>query len=96
MTKKGYNYILFSRKNGTLYVGVTNDLKRRITEHKEGRYNTAFSFRYCVNKLGYFEEHQSIIEAIQREKFLKKFSRKRKIALIEKFNPNWEDLYYQL
>ena len=95
MDKKAYNYILFSKKNGTLYIGVTSNLKKRIVEHKEGVHE-GFTKKYNVTKLGYFEGHQSIVEAIQREKFLKKFSRKRKIALIEKMNPNWDDLFYQL
>ena len=95
MGKKAYNYILFSRKNGTLYIGVTTNLKKRISQHKEGIHE-GFTKKYNVTKLGYFEEHQSIIKAIQREKFLKKFSRKRKINLIEKMNPNWDDLFYQL
>ena len=67
MGKKAYNYILFSRKNGTLYIGVTTNLKKRISQHKEGIHE-GFTKKYNVTKLGYFEEHQSIIERSTRSK----------------------------
>ena len=67
MDKKGFIYILFSYPNGTLYVGVTSDLKRRVLEHKQ-KINEGFTKRYAVDKLGYYEELSSIRDAIEREK----------------------------
>ena len=95
MENKSYTYILFSQRNGTLYVGVTNDLKRRITEHKE-KMIPGFTQRFGVDKLGYFEEHNDIRLAIHREKELKGWNRKRKLALLEGFNPQWKDLFFEL
>lgn len=88
-----YIYILASKKNGVLYIGVTNNLLRRVYEHKK-KYNNGFTSKYFINKLVYFEETDSIYAAIQREKQLKKWYRKWKIELIEGFNPEWKDLYY--
>ena len=93
MEKGGYVYILFSKRNGTLYTGVTSDLKRRIFEHKSKMHEGSFTAKYGVDKLGYFEEHNSIKEAIEREKQIKAGNRAKKIALIEGMNPNWEDLF---
>ena len=93
MEKKAYVYILFSRRNGTLYTGVTSNLKRRIYEHKTGLHPNSFTARYGVDKLGYFEEYVSIKEAIEREKQIKAGSRAAKLAMIEGMNPKWEDLY---
>jgi putative endonuclease len=93
MEKKGYVYILFSRRNGTIYTGVTSSLKRRIYEHKTKLHPTSFTAKYDVDKLGYFEEHNSIKEAIAREKQIKGGSRASKLALIENMNPRWEDLF---
>ena len=93
MEKKAYVYILFSRRNGTLYTGVTSNLKRRIYEHKIGLHPNSFTARYGVDKLGYFEEYISIKEAIEREKQIKAGSRAAKLAMIEGMNPKWEDLY---
>jgi putative endonuclease len=87
-----YVYILGSQKNGTLYIGVTNDLIRRTYEHRAGVVE-GFTDRYGVHLLVYFEETENIEAAIQREKRLKKWRRDWKIKLIEKANPNWEDLY---
>ena len=95
MEKKSYTYILFSQRNGTLYVGVTSNLKKRITEHKEKQI-PGFTERYGVDKLGYFEEYSDIRLAIQREKELKGWTRKKKIALLETSNPHWEDLFDKL
>ena len=95
MEKKSYTYILFSQRNGTLYVGVTNNIKRRVTEHKEKLF-PGFTSRYRVDKLGYFEEYNDIRLAIQREKELKGWSRNKKITLIESTNPHWNDLFYEL
>jgi putative endonuclease len=86
-----YVYILASKKNGTLYIGVTNDLERRIAEHKAGMI-PGFTKKYNVKMLVWFEEYQGINEAIQREKQLKNWTRAWKIALIEQTNPEWRDL----
>jgi putative endonuclease len=95
MEKKSYTYILFSQRNGTLYVGVTSNLKNRIIEHKEKHF-PGFTSRYGVDKLGYFEEYNDIRLAIQREKELKGWNRNKKISLIESSNPHWNDLFYEL
>ncbi|MCK5721338.1 MAG: GIY-YIG nuclease family protein [Gammaproteobacteria bacterium] len=95
-TQKTYNvYITASKKNGTLYIGVTSNLKRRIYEHKEGLAD-GFTKKYKVNELVYFETTNNVISAILREKQLKKWKREWKIKLIEKENPCWIDLYYNL
>jgi putative endonuclease len=88
-------YILASKRNGTLYIGVTNDLVRRIYEHKKGLIE-GFTKRYDVKILVYYEIHSEIKNAIKREKQLKKWLRRWKIELIEKMNPGWEDLYDDL
>ena len=93
--KNSYVYILASKRNGTLYIGVTNDLIKRIYEHKNSLVR-GFTEKYKVHKLVYYEEHSDIYEAIEREKQMKKWNRKWKINLIEEFNPEWEDLYYKL
>jgi putative endonuclease len=85
-------YILASKPGGTLYVGVTNDLIRRIYEHREGL-APGFTKKYGVKMLVYFEEHGTIIAAIQREKNIKHWSREWKIDLIRSMNPEWHDLY---
>jgi putative endonuclease len=84
-------YILASRRNGTRYIGVTNDLGRRIREHK-GKFVPGFTRKYGVEKLVYFEEYPSILEARARERTLKRWQRAWKLALIEKMNPQWRDL----
>ena len=85
-------YMLASRKHGTLYIGVTNDLARRIAEHK-AKVGEGFTARYGVDKLVWSETYDRIDEAITREKMLKKWRRDWKIRLIETDNPNWLDLY---
>ena len=90
-----YVYILASKERGTLYVGVTNDLMRRIYEHKEGLAE-GFSKRHSVKRLVYFETHESIEAAILQEKRLKRWRRDWKIELIERDNPHWVDLYKTL
>lgn len=90
-THQYYIYILASQKNGTLYIGVTNDLERRILEHKQ-KINEGFTSKYDVNKLVYFESFQYINDAILREKRLKKWNRQWKINLIEEENKDWKDL----
>jgi putative endonuclease len=87
-----YVYTMTNRIYGTLYIGVTNDIARRVWEHKEGVV-AGFTKRYGLKMLVYFEEFDSISDAIRREKRLKQWNRAWKIALIEKQNPNWEDLY---
>jgi putative endonuclease len=84
-------YILASSKNGTLYVGVTNDLTRRVQQHKSGA-GSKFVQKYRVMQLVYFEETDSIEEAITREKRLKHWPRQWKLNVIESVNPNWRDL----
>jgi putative endonuclease len=88
-------YILASQRNGTLYIGVTNNLKRRVYEHKSD-INDGFTKQYHTHLLVYFEAHESIESAIQREKRLKKWNRTWKLKLIEEHNPNWIDLYPSL
>jgi putative endonuclease len=88
-------YIMASRRNGTLYIGVTNDLARRVFEHKEGAL-PGFTKRYGVKLLVHVETTDDIRAAIQREKNLKKWPRAWKIALIERDNPDWRDLYGDL
>jgi putative endonuclease len=85
-------YILASRIGGTLYIGVTNDLIRRVLEHREGKAE-GFTKRYKVTRLVYFEVFDDVLEAIAREKRLKRWNRAWKIRLIEERNPNWDDLY---
>jgi putative endonuclease len=87
-----YIYILASKRNGTLYIGVTNDLKRRVYEHKE-KIISGFTAKYNVDKLVYYEAFGDVGEAIYREKQLKKWNRNWKIELIEDFNACWSDLY---
>lgn len=93
--KQYYVYILASKKNGTLYIGVTNNLARRVYEHKEGLIE-GFTKKYNVKRLVYYEITYDINEAIKREKALKKWLRKWKIELIEKMNPEWKDLYNEI
>ena len=88
-------YILASKKNGTIYIGVTSDLIKRIYEHKHDLVE-GFTQRYAVHDLVYFEVTESIESAIMREKQLKKWNRAWKINLIEKDNPAWKDLYPEL
>ncbi len=95
MLEQSYVYILFNKRNGTLYVGVTSNLLKRIYEHKHKLYK-GFTCRYDVNKLGYYEVFQDINLAISREKALKNTNRKTKISLIEKNNPTWLDLYDEI
>ncbi|MBI3140759.1 MAG: GIY-YIG nuclease family protein [Rhodocyclales bacterium] len=90
-----YVYILASGRNGTLYIGVTNDLIRRVWEHKNGAVE-GFTKKYDIHHLVYFEQTEDVSSAIQREKQLKKWERKWKLDLIEKTNPYWRDLYEDL
>jgi len=92
MEKCDYVYILFNKRNGTLYTGVTSDIIKRASEHKS-KLVEGFTKKYGVNKLGYYEVHDCVVSAIEREKKIKGSARKRKLALIESMNPNWDDLY---
>lgn len=85
-------YILASRIGGTLYIGVTNDLIRRVAEHRL-KVAESFTKKYEVGRLVYFEQFDDAENAIKREKRLKKWNRALKIRLIEEFNPSWDDLY---
>ena len=87
-----YVYILASRIGGTLHIGVTNDLIRRVAEHRL-KQAESFTKKYEVDRLVYFEQFDDAENAIRREKRLKKWNRAWKIRLIEEFNPNWDDLY---
>ncbi len=89
--KESYVYILASDRNGTLYVGVTSDLDKRIQEHKL-KIRKSFTQKYNVDKLVYYEVHFDIQTAIHREKCIKKWNRKWKIDLVESMNLQWEDL----
>jgi putative endonuclease len=95
MPDRFFVYILASRRNGTLYVGVTNDLSRRMMQHR-ARAVQGFTRRYGVDKLMYYEEYESILEARAREHSVKRWRRAWKISLIEKLNPQWRDLADEL
>ncbi|MFH1759085.1 MAG: GIY-YIG nuclease family protein [Patescibacteria group bacterium] len=87
-----YVYILASKRRGTLYVGVTDYLMRRVYQHKHGLVE-GFTKKYKVNRLVYYEQTNDVMSAINREKQLKRWRRQWKIELIEKDNPEWKDLY---
>lgn len=93
--KPAYVYILASKRNGTLYIGVTSDLIKRIYEHKKG-FVDGFTKKYKVHLLVYYEQFLDIYSAISREKQLKHWRRKWKLQLIEQHNPNWRDLYFDI
>ena len=95
MENQSFVYILSNNHNTTLYIGVTNDLIRRVFEHKE-KFNSGFSKKYNLTKLVYYEIYSNIEQAILREKQLKGGSRQKKIDLVDKFNPTWNDLYEQI
>ncbi len=92
MPKTGYVYIMTNKKNGTLYTGVTSNLVQRIWQHKN-EVIPGFTSRYGLKLLVYYEPHSDIIDAIDREKRIKKWKRQWKIDLIEGLNPNWMDLW---
>ncbi len=93
--KEYYIYIMASERNGTLYIGVTNDLVRRAYEHKN-KLIEGFTKKYGIHKLVYFEQTSDVESAIAREKQMKKWNRKWKLRLIEESNPGWKDLYNKL
>ncbi|MEK7544205.1 MAG: GIY-YIG nuclease family protein [Patescibacteria group bacterium] len=90
-----YVYILTSKPNGTLYIGVTNNLVKRVWQHKNNLVD-GFTKQYSIHSLVYFEEYQNINEALLREKRMKKWNRNWKICLIETNNPHWNDLYEKI
>ncbi len=90
---KFYVYILASKRNGTLYIGMTNNVLNRNYQHKIKQNKNSFTAKYNINKLVYYEFYQYVNDAITREKELKRYKRKWKIELIEKDNPTWRDLF---
>ncbi|MGJ4997494.1 GIY-YIG nuclease family protein [Bradyrhizobium sp. HKCCYLS3077] len=90
--KQPYVYIMASRRNGTLYVGVTSDLPNRAYQHREGLV-PGFTKTHGCKLLVWYEPHETMIAAIEREKQIKSGSRRKKLALIEALNPQWNDLY---
>jgi putative endonuclease len=94
--KSGFIYIITNYTNTTLYIGVTSNLPKRITEHIEKRFKNSFSAKYNLNKLVYYELFQLIGDSIGREKQLKAGSRAKKLELINSFNPNWDDLFSEI
>jgi len=95
MPKRGFVYIRASQRNGTLYTGVTSDWVRRVWAHKQDAVDGSTK-RYGVHRLVYYEAHDDVRNAIQREKRIKKWNRRWKLELIEKANPDWRDLYDEL
>ena len=95
MEKLSYVYIMTNKINGTLYIGVTADLIKRVWQHRN-KLILGFTEKYCVKHLVYYEQQTDISEAIRREKQLKKWSRTWKLKLINDYNPTWKDLYYSL
>ena len=93
MCKQPAVYILASKRNGTLYIGVTSNLIKRIWEHKNNLVE-GFTERYGIHQLVWYELHDTMKSAIDREKRLKEWKRRWKARLIESANPNWEDLYH--
>jgi len=90
-----YVYIMASKRNGTIYVGSTSDLIQRVWAHKN-KVIKGFTEKYNINQLVYYEEHDLYVEAARREKRIKNWQRKWQLDLIEKFNPNWCDLYHDI
>ena len=93
--KNYYVYILASQKNGTLYIGITSNLIKRIQEHK-AKIADGFTKKYNVDMLVHYDQTGDVNAALTREKALKKWNRSWKIQLIEKDNPNWKDLYFDI
>jgi putative endonuclease len=92
MPKQPAVYVLASKRNGTLYIGVTSDLQKRAWEHKNDMVE-GFTKRYGVHSLVYYELHSEMVSAINREKQMKKWNRAWKLELIERENPDWKDLW---
>ncbi len=95
MNKQPAVYILASKRNGTLYIGVTSDLIKRVWEHRNNMIE-GFTKRYGVHQLVWYEMHEGMESAIEREKHLKEWKRKWKLELIESTNPSWQDLYHTI
>jgi putative endonuclease len=95
MEKQPAIYIIASKRNGTLYIGVTSDITKRIWEHKNDLVE-GFTKRYNVHRLVWYELHESMESAIKREKSMKEWKRVWKLELIESVNPDWEDLYHTI
>jgi putative endonuclease len=97
MKKREYNFYVYimASPSGTLYVGMTNNIMRRVIEHKKGK-NNGFSKKYSCNKFVYYEHYQYVHSAIEREKEIKKWRREKKEDLIKTLNPHWKDLYNEL
>jgi len=93
--RSSYTYILASKRNGTLYVGSTSDLVKRVWEHKN-KAHPGFTAKYHVHMLVYYETHSLYVEAARREKRFKNWCRQWKLNLIEEFNPMWRDLYEEI
>ena len=91
-----YVYILSNTTNSTIYTGVTNNLVKRIYEHKNTLDPDSFTARYHIHKLVYYEATSDVTTAIEREKQIKSWNRKRKNQLVDGMNPRWEDLYYNI
>ncbi len=96
MERGGYAYIITNKYHTVLYTGSTTNLATRIYQHKTKYFPNAFSAKYNLNKLVYYESHFTIQEAREREKIIKGWSRQKKMDLINKFNPEWKDLYDEL
>jgi putative endonuclease len=88
-------YVMANYRRGTLYIGVTSELPTRVTQHREGQFE-GFTQKYGLKRLVWYEEHETMASAIQREKSLKKYKRDWKITLIERDNPDWDDLFPNL
>jgi putative endonuclease len=95
MERQYYIYIMTNQRNTVLYTGVTNDLKRRCFEHRE-KLVKGFTSRYNITKLVYYEVCQDVVAAISREKQIKGGSRAKKVALVNKMNPDWKELYDEI
>jgi putative endonuclease len=95
LSKQPVVYILASKRNGTLYIGVSSGLVKRIWEHKNNLVE-GFTKRYGIHQLVWYEQHENMESAIEREKRLKEWKRKWKLELIESTNPDWKDLYYTI
>jgi putative endonuclease len=91
----GWIYIMSNRRDGTLYVGVTSNIRGRVTEHKDGLID-GFTRRYSLHRLVYAERHENMVSAIQREKNIKHWPRAWKVRLIHRNNPEWEDMFESL
>jgi putative endonuclease len=95
VNEAAYVYILANAPYGTLYVGVTSDLVKRVWEHKSG-FVDGFTKKYEVRRLVWYEQHASIVEAIAREKRIKRWHRDWKVNLVQAMNPTWDDLYEKI